>query len=317
MATVPLQKFPVAQSASLGELRDAVAGLTGYSHDVSEFAHPSLPPNGRVNGVNSDGLSLVFVAYATRVSVFAPPTRDQVVLVIPLGPMWVEVCGRRTVMTTPFALSGSEDSIMYPDPLAGALVGSTKLERLTSDLRHIFGDDREFAINLSQPRPIQIGSSASLRRAWIDFAANPQWDDTTGLIEDMLVSLAPYTNYRMDEQLGWLTPPSYLVYAVRYLRQNFSDPISILEVAQLSGIGARQLQLAFKTHFGCSAQDYLKKIRLERARELLSLRGEPKRKTVAEVSLEVGIPHHGRFAYYFSDHFGIVPSEFSEGTARG
>jgi AraC-like DNA-binding protein len=301
---------------SLGELRDAVASLTGYSHDVSPFTHSSLPQNGTVNGVNSDGLSLVFVAYATRVSVFAPPTLDQVVLVIPLGPMWVEVCGSRTVMTTPFMLSASEDSIMYPDPLAGALVGSTTLERLTADLRQIFGDDREFTINLSQPRPIQVGSSASLRRAWLAFAANPQWDKTTGLIDDMLVSLAPYTNYRMDEQLGWLTPPSYLVHAVRYLRHNLSEPISILEVAQLCDIGARQLQLAFKTHFGCSAQDYLKRIRLERARELLSLRGGPQRKTVAQVSLEVGIPHHGRFAEYFSDHFGMVPSAVTEGTAR-
>ena len=320
MSTTPLQKFPVARTASPGNLQDAVADLTGYDHTVvpatpvaETLAAPAMSaPSGTVNGILFGDLSLVFVAYATSVSVFAPPTRDQVVLVIPLGPMRVEVAGRSEVMTVPFLLSAAADSIMFPDPVAGSLVGSTQLSHLTSKLREVFGEDREFSVDLSEPRPIPVGSGIALRRTWLEFATDPQADDTSNLVDSMLVGLAPYTNYRSQGIHDWSAPPNYLVHATRYMRNHMSEPLSLAHVAELTGISARQLQMAFRAHLGCTAQEYLKRIRLERAHLLLTNRSEAAPKTVLEVSAEVGIPHPSRFAQYFSERFGVLPSSLSQ-----
>lgn len=308
MTTIPLQKFPVARTASPGNLQDAVANLTGYNHDVVQSTSSSFLSSGTVNGMRMGDISLVFVAYAARVSVLAPPTQDQVVLVIPLGPMTVEVAGKREVFTAPFALSASADSVMYPDPNAGALVGSAHVTVVTNLLRELFGDEREYAIDLSQNRPIPLGAGLLLRKAWLGFSLNPELGNTDDLVDALLVSLARYTSYRGQGLDAWMRPPDYLVHAVRHMRTNLSEPISLTEVSETTGIGSRQLQLAFKTHFGCTAQEYLKIIRLERAHALLSDPRFTKRKSVAEVSLEVGIPHQGRFAQYFAERYGVLPS---------
>lgn len=308
MTTIPLQKFPVARTASPGNLQDAVADVTGYNHDVVQAASSSFPPQGTVNGMRFGELSLVFVAYAAKVSVFAPPTKDQVVFVIPLGPMTIDVAGKRETLTVPFALPASTDSVMYPDPNAGALVGSAQISHLADILRTLFGQDREFAIDLSQRRPIRLAAGGVVKRTWLDFAMNPQTSNVDDLVDCLLVGLAHHTNYRGEEFVDWMNPPDYLVHAVRHLHNHLGEPVSLARVSDATGIGQRQLQLAFKSHLGCTAQEYLKNLRIDRAHELLTGRAGTGKRSVAAVSVEVGIPHQGRFAQYFTDRYGIAPS---------
>ena len=326
MTIIPLQKFPVARAASPGNLRDAVADLTGYDHQVLANSRTGYNQPGTVNGMRLDDLSLVFVAYATSVSVLAPPTEDRVVFVIPLGPMTVEVDGRRETFTTPFALSAAADSIMYPDALAGALVGSIGVAELTELLREIFGHDRDFIIDLSERKPIRLGASTTLSRLWTSYAMNPhdiapasmESPECAGLraqvhkddlVDALLVSLAQNTNYRPEEASLWQSAPAYLVHATRYIQKNIGQPISIAEVSETTGIGARQLQLSFKSHLGCTAQEYLKAARLDRAHELLTSADAAGPLSIAEVSAAVGIAHQGRFSRYFADRFGVLPSQ--------
>jgi AraC-like DNA-binding protein len=300
----------VVHSANHGTLRDAVDGLTGYDHAVRRSTAAPRSSAGLVNGLRFDEISLVFVAYANRVSVLAPPTRDQVLLTIPLGPMHVETAGRRTTMTAPFALSSSVETTMYPDPDAGALVASVQVSAITEVLSESFGGRSTFSLDLAQARPIPLNASIGLRRTWTDFAWRPDPAGVGDLIDSLLVSLVPYTNYRASERAEWLQPPAYLMAAVRYLRRHHAEPVSLTSLSEAIGIGARQLQIAFKAHLGCTAQEYLKGLRLEHAWMLLgrAASGAAAERTVASVGAEVGIPHQGRFAQYFVERFGVLPS---------
>ena len=58
MTIIPLQKFPVARAASPGNLRDAVADLTGYDHQVVTTSRTGYTQPGTVNGMRLDDLSL-------------------------------------------------------------------------------------------------------------------------------------------------------------------------------------------------------------------------------------------------------------------
>lgn len=315
MAAPLLSQFPAAHGAHPGRLRDAVDGLTGYDHAVmADSARADPEPRARsargvVNGSRFDELSLVFVAYASPVQVVAPATRDQVVLVIPLGPMRVTVDDRHFIMTVPFVLSASSETLMLPDPVKGALVGAVELAALTRLLQESFGVTRDFAVDLAQARPIPVTAGPALRRAWSTFAAHPV-GETTSLIDSLVVGLSQWTTYRDGGRAFWETPPAYLTQAVTYLRRNQASQISMVELAEAVGIGSRQLQLAFRAHLGCTAQEYLRDIRLDRARTLLR-HGRARSDaslTVSEVAAEVGIAHTGRFAQYFTARFGVLPS---------
>ncbi|WP_133615569.1 AraC family transcriptional regulator [Leucobacter luti] len=338
-----LTDYPVACTSSPGRLRDAVDGLTGYDHAVlgpamtqrraaapdcgaRQRAAPlrELQP-GRVNGLRFESLSLVFVAYGTRVQVVAPPTREQVVLVVPLGPMRVEVGGHGAQLTTPFALSSSMETTMHPDPSAGALVGAVPVAELTAQLCESFGAEREFAVDLAQPRPIPLNAAPALHRVWSEFAGRPTLDPTP-LFDRLVIGLAPYVSYgsalRPDPVgvgaasahplVSRSSPPPYLTHAARYLRRHLADPISLTELGTIVGIGSRQLQLAFQAHLGCTAQEYLRNARLDQAWSVLRERapgsGAGGERNVAAVAAEVGIPHSGRFSQYFFERFGVLPS---------
>ncbi|UOQ60036.1 AraC family transcriptional regulator [Leucobacter rhizosphaerae] len=319
MAAPLLSGFPVARAASAGRLRDAVDGVTGYDHAVlagsglQGATPPGAPPGsprGTVNGARFDVLSLVYVAYATPVRVVAPATRGQVVLVVPLGPMDVTVDGRHTRMTTPFVLSASADTVMVPDPAAGALVGAVDASALTALLQESFGADREFAVDLAQARPIPVTAGPALRRVWSTFAADPDGDPSP-LVDSLVVGLSMWTTYRDSELTPWSAPPAYLAEAVRHLRRTLSEPVSLASLGEVVGIGSRQLQLAFQAHLGRTAQEYLRDARLDRAWVLLrdAGGGAGSPRSVSEVAAEVGIPHTGRFAQYFVERFGVLPSE--------
>lgn len=309
MAESFLSDHPVIHAADAGRLRDAVDGLTGYDHAVVDAMGLVGRPRGTVNGLRIGELSLVFVAYAAQVRVFAPPTRDQVVLVVPLGPMRVETAGRVTLLDQPFVLSGVAETTMLPDPFAGALVGAIHVSEMTALLREGFGAEREFAVDLAQARPIPVNAGAALRRVWSAFARDPGGDASL-LLDRLAIGLAPFVSYGSGESLVG-GPPAYLTEAVRLLRRRLAEPDSLVGLADTVGIGTRQLQLAFQAHLGRTAQEYLRDARLDRAWSLLRAAGGTAggQVTVAQVAAEVGIPHSGRFSRYFAERFGLRPSD--------
>ncbi len=59
--------------------------------------------------------------------------------------------------------------------------------------------------------------------------------------------------------------------------------------------------------FGKTPQAYLRSVRLDRAHEMLLAPGN--RLTVADVAETVGYPHLSRFAGYYVERFGELPSD--------
>ncbi|WP_125100152.1 helix-turn-helix transcriptional regulator [Leucobacter chromiireducens] len=299
-----LAEFPLARAAAPARLRDAVGSLTGYGHAV--LGGERERQFGVVNGRRIGALSLVYVAYATRVRVVAPPTGEQVVLVIPFGPMHVTTAGHAERHTEPFVLSGSAETMMLPDPEAGALVGTVPAAELLAAFREGFPAARELSVDLAQARPIPVQAGPALRRVWSDFARRPEADPGP-LVDRLLIGLTPHL--RGGSGLGG-PPPAYLAHAVRHLRRHLGEAVSLAELGEVVGIGSRQLQLAFQAHLGCTAQEYLRDARLDRALAMLRAGGGASgARSIAAVAAEVGIPHSGRFSQYFATRFGVRPSE--------
>jgi AraC-like DNA-binding protein len=82
---------------------------------------------------------------------------------------------------------------------------------------------------------------------------------------------------------------------------------TVTELARMTGVAVRTLQLAFARHVGCTPMQYVSRVRLECAhRDLVD--AEPGQTTVAIVANRWGFSHLGRFAAAHVDRFGVTPS---------
>ena len=95
-----------------------------------------------------------------------------------------------------------------------------------------------------------------------------------------------------------------LEHARQILLARMTAPPHLPELALLAGLNEAKLKLGFRTHFGDSVYGYLRRHRLNQARELL----RQGRYNVTEVALRVGYTNPSKFAAAFKAEFGLSPS---------
>ena len=93
--------------------------------------------------------------------------------------------------------------------------------------------------------------------------------------------------------------------AIRQMKQHIEDPISIAEIAQRSGMSARQIERLFNRHFEMSPARYYIAMRIDRAHELLLYSN----RSILEVAVSTGFASTSHFAQWFRRLVGIKPSD--------
>lgn len=111
-------------------------------------------------------------------------------------------------------------------------------------------------------------------------------------------------------RLGGARPPSQpVLHAQEFMLEHMDEPIRVPTLAAAVGMSASHFAAVFREATGGGVIEYLTRLRMARARELLGLTRRP----VAEIALAVGYED----AFYFSRQFrklhGCSPSEFRAG----
>lgn len=114
-----------------------------------------------------------------------------------------------------------------------------------------------------------------------------------------------YTHYLFREPLPATTSAVRTV--EEFIEANWDKPIDIPAMARVAGISARSLFRQFKQDRGYSPADFAKKVRLERAREMLERSAEGA--SVTQIALKCGFQNPGHFARDFRLVFGELPSQ--------
>ena len=110
-----------------------------------------------------------------------------------------------------------------------------------------------------------------------------------------------------DEQSPGLARPKVEM-AEEYLRAHLEEPFALDKLVEITGTSASTLLREFRKRYGMPPLQYLKSCRLEAAqRELVST--DPDGTSVTEVAMHYGFYHPGRFAGYYKQAFGELPSE--------
>jgi AraC family transcriptional regulator of adaptative response / methylphosphotriester-DNA alkyltransferase methyltransferase len=97
--------------------------------------------------------------------------------------------------------------------------------------------------------------------------------------------------------------------AAAIVREEYSRPLVLDDVAHRVASSRRQLQRAFAEAGETTFRTYLQKVRMARASELLRNRSIP----VNQVALAVGYRQPAQFAKAFRRHHGAPPSSFRNG----
>lgn len=105
----------------------------------------------------------------------------------------------------------------------------------------------------------------------------------------------------------------FLSRVLALLEENYADPgFGVEEFSQAVSMSRMQLHRKLKALTDLSPGDFLRRFRLERARQLLAVEGSQ----VSEVCFKVGFNNVSNFSKAFREFAGVTPSEFIETMAE-
>ncbi|MFC0211992.1 response regulator [Paenibacillus chartarius] len=105
----------------------------------------------------------------------------------------------------------------------------------------------------------------------------------------------------------------WMIKAKDYIERRLADDFGIDDLAEYLQISPSYFSLKFKQAVGSTFLEYVTRLRMERARKLLS-RGD---KSVAQVGRLVGYEERRYFTKVFHKYFGVSPNEFKESLTKG
>ncbi len=182
----------------------------------------------------------------------------------------------------------------------------------------------EALIGAPVSQPIVFKPTSSLRRG----SARRLWEQLMSLVEQLARNDGGHNQQIMTELeqaiiLSFLTAnesnyspllttdavaagrrPVYKV--ADYLEAYWDQPLTVEMLARVSGVSARTLFYSFRAQFGYSPMEFVRRIRLERARQMLA--GDDRALSVTSVALSCGFGNFGHFAGYYKKAFGEAPS---------
>jgi two-component system response regulator YesN len=94
-----------------------------------------------------------------------------------------------------------------------------------------------------------------------------------------------------------------------YISQNFSEEISVIEIANNVHLNADYLTRIFKKEVGVSISKYMINLKIEKAKELL----ENTDRSIGEIAMSVGYYNYSSFNRVFTKEVGISPQEYKNG----
>ncbi|MGQ0615953.1 MAG: AraC family transcriptional regulator [Acidimicrobiia bacterium] len=95
--------------------------------------------------------------------------------------------------------------------------------------------------------------------------------------------------------------------AISYMREDLSRPVTVAELAEVVAMSQSAFAHLFKSVAGVSPYQFIKRLRLDRARAMLVEEG----RSVSETAAAVGYASLSHFINEFKRHFGVTPGGYA------
>ncbi len=144
--------------------------------------------------------------------------------------------------------------------------------------------------------------------AGTDVATPSMTKGMTGLLTAMVLTAFPDSAERDADELTVDSLPGALQAAMSYIAEHAHRRINISDVASKAFVTPRTLQYLFRRHLETTPSNYLRIIRLKKARHEL-MTGDRASTTVSGAATRWGFGHTGRFAVLYREVYGESPHE--------
>ena len=319
---LPMKRWNRCQSRELGEVhRHMVAAFC--PHDLATEGSP--PISFRHNRVDLGSSSFNATDYGLpfgRVAVSIPPAEHSF-----LVQFVIEGAARFRHQGRNFLLEPGQVAVISPHEAteqiseAGCKHFTIKLDRRKIEdlLRADLGPMRKPLI--FDPDPVRIAGMAG---CFVNFVraivaemdgAAPAYTHhrtigaTEAMLGRLLLGAVPH-NHSFDYQYGEASTaaPYYVTKTEEFIRSAYKERLTLSDLVDASGVSGRSLGAGFRRFRDETPMGWLKRYRLERAREMLE-RARPAGLTVTEVALRTGFAHPGKFSQDYSARYGETPSD--------
>lgn len=95
--------------------------------------------------------------------------------------------------------------------------------------------------------------------------------------------------------------------ALAYIEQHAEQPVGVPAIAAIAGVSVRTLQAVFREQMDTTPHEYLRRIRLQRARA--DLRATAGELSISDVARRWGFTNPGRFSAHYAQTFGELPKD--------
>jgi AraC-like DNA-binding protein len=312
----PLFRYPALHTSDVEEFEHDLVGIYGASgFDVDDPAGLKV----RGNFVRLRDICLGFGTTGTSTKVHFPES-DFARLQLPLRGWGVTRCGSRTVQVSagrPSLTSAGRPTVLHYGPDFEHVFLRAKSAALHRKLTALLGmpirQNIEFSLS-EFASPARLSGMQRLVRLLIEQLDDAESSLVPAAIAELeqaaIVQLlfAGLHNYsELLEQKPSDAAPAHVRRVEAYIEANWDAPIMIESLAEISGVSARTLFRAFEKARGCSPMTFVKKVRLERARDMLNKPDETT--SVSRVAFACGFSNLGHFASAYRGAFGELPSQ--------
>lgn len=129
--------------------------------------------------------------------------------------------------------------------------------------------------------------------------------ETQNLMMELILSL--FKDAQKRESSTRFAPVSnHLNWISSYILLHLNEPISVAEMAQRARLSPSRFAAVFRRQFGCAPHQYVVRLRLSHARQLLE-RGD---QTIAQIAQLTGFAGVHHFAKTFKKHSGQTPGAY-------
>ena len=163
---------------------------------------------------------------------------------------------------------------------------------------------RDYGARLNEP--VQLDTNASL---WLAHRMYKEFKDRDKFSRIALESISTellIAASRRDHRKAERNPPPWFGRVKEFLRENFSEPPGLNELAQAVEVHPTHLARVFRQFERCTVGDYIREVRIDYARRRLLESKEP----LVEIALAAGFADQTHFTRSFKRVTGMTPTEF-------
>ena len=98
----------------------------------------------------------------------------------------------------------------------------------------------------------------------------------------------------------------YIQEAVTYMEHNYHRELTVEDLADVCKLNRSYFSKLFKDNMGCPPQEFLIRLRLAKAAELMKTTGD----SIGDISVMCGYPNQLHFSRAFKKRYGVSPREW-------